>query len=486
MSQRRDVIEQKQGNHIVRIRTDSQNNLEDLFKAVMQPKASQAPQSLPMRLRNLPPSFFKQPESGSKSASHSRESSTDNTYASPPPPPIAQSNNNANSTNNNQNSNNNAVGSPPPQHPSGLPINHPRAHSSPASLQQSYSNNAGQSKHLRQHSYDLDSIPLPQGWEMAKTDGGQIYYLNHLTQTTTWEDPRKKLSTGSLSNSSGITCSSTSTSPASSLINLQNLGSLPDGWEQATTAEGEVYFINHKTRTTSWYDPRIPVNYQQAPLIPVLGNGTLGQDQNISSLPGQLSQASGTSIVGTISLPSMSNALQQQQQQKLRLQRLQMERERLRIRQQEILRDANHYANPVLNEMMLKRALRDESSLPTSPVNTSEASQPSNPNIDPFLGADSDFHSRQESGDSGLGLGANYSLPNTPENYLMGMDEGTEDVLLDIAELNLETIPGAALDMVPENMDSEDLVSSLQDEFNAEILNDVQDLLNKEAVMKWL
>ncbi|GFY44280.1 transcriptional coactivator YAP1 [Trichonephila inaurata madagascariensis] len=467
MSQQRDIIEQKQGNHILRVMGDT--DLDDLFKAVMQPKAAQGPQSLPMRLRNLPPSFFQQPERGSKSASHSRESSTDNTYASPPPPPppLVQNNSNVNSTNNNQ-SNNNAIGSPPPQHPSGLPINHPRAHSSPASLQQTYNNNAGQHKHLRQQSYDItDSIPLPQGWEMAKTEAGQIYFLNHLTQTTTWEDPRKKLSTGSLSNSSGITCSSTSTSPASSLINLQNLGPLPDGWEQATTTEGEVYFINHKTRTTSWYDPRIPINYQQAPLIPVLGNGALGQDQNIPSLSGPLSQASGASIAGTISIPTMSNPTLQQQQQKLRLHRLQMERKRLRIRQQEILRDTNHFANPVLSEMMLKRTICDDSPLPTSPVNTSEASQ-------------------SKSGDSGLGLGTNYSLPNTPEDYLMGMEEGAEDVLLDIAELNLETIPGATLDMVPENMDSEDLVSSLQEEFNAEILNDVEALLNKEAVMKWL
>lgn len=35
------------------------------------------------------------------------------------------------------------------------------------------------------------------------------------------------------------------------------LGTLPDGWEQATTAEGEIYFINHAARTTSWFDPRI-------------------------------------------------------------------------------------------------------------------------------------------------------------------------------------------------------------------------------------
>lgn len=36
------------------------------------------------------------------------------------------------------------------------------------------------------------------------------------------------------------------------------------------------------------------------------------------------------------------------------------------------------------------------------------------------------------------------------------------DVLLDIADLNLETIPGSTLDIVPENMDSEDLVPSIQ------------------------
>lgn len=35
------------------------------------------------------------------------------------------------------------------------------------------------------------------------------------------------------------------------------LGPLPEGWEQAATAEGEIYFINHQARTTSWFDPRI-------------------------------------------------------------------------------------------------------------------------------------------------------------------------------------------------------------------------------------
>uniref|UniRef100_A0A3Q0RPG8 Membrane associated guanylate kinase, WW and PDZ domain containing 1b n=1 Tax=Amphilophus citrinellus TaxID=61819 RepID=A0A3Q0RPG8_AMPCI len=34
------------------------------------------------------------------------------------------------------------------------------------------------------------------------------------------------------------------------------LGPLPDNWEMAYTENGEVYFIDHNTRTTSWIDPR--------------------------------------------------------------------------------------------------------------------------------------------------------------------------------------------------------------------------------------
>lgn len=477
MSHQRDVIEQKGPNQIVRIRSDSETNLDDLFKAVMHPKGSQVPMSVPMRLRNLPPSFFQQPERGSKSASHSRESSTDNTYSSPTPPatPVSQSNTGSSSVSQ-----------------SGLPINHPRAHSSPATLQQTYNNNTAQHQHLRQQSYDItDDIPLPPGWEMAKTATGQKYFLNHITQTTTWEDPRKKLPAGAATSPTTGKCSS------QSLLNLQNLGPLPDGWEQATTPEGEVYFINHKDRTTSWYDPRIPMHLQQPPLIPVVtGQGTIThQTQAAPQLPGPppTQQSSSPTAEGITTVTSANSQLNlQQQQQKLRLQRLQLERERLRMRQQEILRQSTCFGNPVLNEMMMRHTLREEGSLTTSPTNstpdvrsTTTTTTTTTTNIDPFLGGGTDFHSRQESADSGLGLGPNYSLPNTPEDYLISMDDSTTDLN---AELSLESLQGSNLDLVPENMDSDDLVPSLQEELNADdILSDVEALLNnKETVMKWL
>uniref|UniRef100_A0AAG5D728 WW domain-containing protein n=1 Tax=Anopheles atroparvus TaxID=41427 RepID=A0AAG5D728_ANOAO len=49
--------------------------------------------------------------------------------------------------------------------------------------------------HSRGRSYDVSNLhanfgELPPGWEQAKTQDGRIYYINHNTRTTTWEDPR--------------------------------------------------------------------------------------------------------------------------------------------------------------------------------------------------------------------------------------------------------------------------------------------------------
>lgn len=51
------------------VRGDSETDLEALFNAVMNPKTANVPQTVPMRLRKLPDSFFKPPEP----KSHSRQ-----------------------------------------------------------------------------------------------------------------------------------------------------------------------------------------------------------------------------------------------------------------------------------------------------------------------------------------------------------------------------------------------------------------------------
>uniref|UniRef100_W5LFP1 Membrane-associated guanylate kinase, WW and PDZ domain-containing protein 1 n=1 Tax=Astyanax mexicanus TaxID=7994 RepID=W5LFP1_ASTMX len=40
-------------------------------------------------------------------------------------------------------------------------------------------------------------------------------------------------------------------------VSEEELGPLPDNWEMAYTEKGEVYFIDHNTKTTSWLDPRL-------------------------------------------------------------------------------------------------------------------------------------------------------------------------------------------------------------------------------------
>ncbi|CAL9685512.1 unnamed protein product [Knipowitschia caucasica] len=129
------------GQQIVHVRGDSQTELEALFNAVMNPGKAQRP-SVPMKDRKLPKSFFTQPEP----RGHSRQASSDGGVSNT------------------------------------LTPRHVRAHSSPAILPPQAD--------VTTAPIIPDDIPLPHGWEMAKTPTGQRYFLNHVDKTTTWHDPR--------------------------------------------------------------------------------------------------------------------------------------------------------------------------------------------------------------------------------------------------------------------------------------------------------
>ncbi|XP_073719715.1 NEDD4-like E3 ubiquitin-protein ligase WWP1 [Misgurnus anguillicaudatus] len=72
--------------------------------------------------------------------------------------------------------------------------------------------------------------PLPPGWERRVDTNDRVYFVNHNTKTTQWEDPRTQ--------------------------GLQNEEPLPEGWEIRYTREGVRYFVDHNTRTTTFSDPR--------------------------------------------------------------------------------------------------------------------------------------------------------------------------------------------------------------------------------------
>ncbi|XP_052747180.1 transcriptional coactivator YAP1 isoform X1 [Bicyclus anynana] len=428
---------EQKSNLVLRVDQDSDSVLQSLFDTVLKPD-SKRPLQVPLRMRQLPKSFFNPPSTGSKSpsVSHSRENSADSAFGS-----------------------SSATGS--------APVSHSRAHSSPASLQQTYA--AGQPaqqpplphQHAKQRSYDVgthlpdDLGPLPSGWEQARTPEGQIYYLNHITKTTTWEDPRKTLAAQAMAG--GVQHQSaeallTQTVPSTPQIPTPTpaakststntatdpLGPLPEGWEQATTPEGEIYFINHAARTTSWFDPRIPQHLQRTP-------------------------TSGGAAGG-----GWANASIQACQQKLRLQSLQLERERLKQRQQEI-------------RLQQSLMARQSSSIVSSLASSAATELP----LDPFLSGLTD-HQRQESADSGLGMAVtqSYSMPHTPEDFLAGMDD----------RMDCTSEAGANLDTADITLgDTDDLVPSLQlGEFTNDILlDDVQSLINStpnkpDNVLTWL
>lgn len=208
-------IDQLKSGLVVRIDQNSESDLQALFDSVLKPDAKR-PLQVPLRMRNLPDSFFNPPSTGSKSPSisHSRENSADSAFGttvgsgggSGNGPGSGNSNpGNAGSGNNgvaggaganpaaagNQGSGGNAGGVAVSNNV-GLTVSHPRAHSSPASLQQTYASAQQAQQHTpqphprhhhhKQRSYDVISTvddlgPLPPGWEQARTPEGQVYFL---------------------------------------------------------------------------------------------------------------------------------------------------------------------------------------------------------------------------------------------------------------------------------------------------------------------
>ncbi|KAH0624067.1 hypothetical protein JD844_007397 [Phrynosoma platyrhinos] len=176
-------------------------------------------------------------------------------------------------------------------------------------------------------------------------------------------------------------------------------------------------------------------------------------------------------------LLNMPNALtsQQQQQQKLRLQRIQMERERIRMRQEELMRQ----------EADLYRQLPMESEN-LAPVQTAVSTPNMTQDMRSVTNNGGPYHSREQSTDSGLGLGC-YSIPTTPEDLLSNVDEMDtgDNVAQTPMNINpqqsrfpdfLDCLPGTNVDLG--TLESEDLIP---------ILNDVESVLNKnEPFLTWL
>ncbi|XP_070581040.1 E3 ubiquitin-protein ligase SMURF2-like [Ptychodera flava] len=161
------------------------------------------------------------------------------------------------------------------------------------------------------------SNELPEGWEERRTPSGRVQFVNHVTRTTQWERPTRPANenpsssngSSSSSNRNSISLSSgnrasmshesnvpsqpppgaggnsqnasraQSGSAASSgvrrsrstrLRNFMNRSALhseadlPEGYEQRTTAQGQVYYLHTQTGVSTWHDPRVPREFSSA------------------------------------------------------------------------------------------------------------------------------------------------------------------------------------------------------------------------------
>ncbi|CAH8614444.1 unnamed protein product [Schistosoma haematobium] len=107
---------------------------------------------------------------------------------------------------------------------------------------------ANHSNNNNNNTENANDSSLPPGWEAKYTSEGRIYYVDHLTKTTTWCKPTP----------------------------------LPPGWERRTDNVGRVYYIDHNTRTTTWLCPNQTLlntvqNYQQ---MTASRNGIMQQRMN--------------------------------------------------------------------------------------------------------------------------------------------------------------------------------------------------------------
>ena len=107
--------------------------------------------------------------------------------------------------------------------------------------------------------------PLPSGWERRVDGQGRLYYVDHNTRTTTWQRPDATM----LNNMEQWRQRGQQMDHSAIMSHLQNRfllqtagaggesnGDLPAGWEQRVDSRGRPYFVNHRTRTTQWEDPR--------------------------------------------------------------------------------------------------------------------------------------------------------------------------------------------------------------------------------------
>uniref|UniRef100_A0A3B5M892 WW domain-containing protein n=1 Tax=Xiphophorus couchianus TaxID=32473 RepID=A0A3B5M892_9TELE len=99
----------------------------------------------------------------------------------------------------------------------------------------SYNQSAGAMDMRVWNTLDESQEPLPKNWEMAYTETGMVYFIDHNTKTTTWLDPRL----------------ARKAKPPEKCIE----GELPYGWEKIEDPQFGTYYVDHINQKTQFENP---------------------------------------------------------------------------------------------------------------------------------------------------------------------------------------------------------------------------------------
>ncbi|XP_022249557.1 E3 ubiquitin-protein ligase NEDD4-like isoform X1 [Limulus polyphemus] len=106
----------------------------------------------------------------------------------------------------------------------------------------------------------ISSEGLPAGWTMQVAPNGRVFFIDHNLKSTTWVDPRTGRPSP-LPNQNNVP-------NRPRFDSVDDLGPLPEGWEERVHTDGRIFFIDHNTRTTQWEDPRLSNPNIAGPAVP--------------------------------------------------------------------------------------------------------------------------------------------------------------------------------------------------------------------------
>uniref|UniRef100_A0A8D9DP29 E3 ubiquitin-protein ligase n=3 Tax=Cacopsylla melanoneura TaxID=428564 RepID=A0A8D9DP29_9HEMI len=114
----------------------------------------------------------------------------------------------------------------------------------------------------------VNSEGLPAGWSVQAAPNGRVFFIDHNQKATTWVDPRTGRASPMPNQKPPGTSGAVVDPQRKSVAPDDELGPLPEGWEERVHTDGRIFFIDHNTRTTQWEDPRLSNPQIAGPAIP--------------------------------------------------------------------------------------------------------------------------------------------------------------------------------------------------------------------------